>query len=52
MLDNTHPVVGVDDLIADVKIQVRTTHKRYPGRVRVLVGKSVVLLAPDYAEMG
>lgn len=27
LFDNPHPVVGIDDLIADVKIQVRTTHK-------------------------
>src|SRR5205807_158300 len=32
LFDNAHPVVGIDDLVADVKIQVRTTHKKVPGQ--------------------
>jgi hypothetical protein len=30
-------VVGVDDLVADVKIKVRTTHKKAPGQAGVRV---------------
>jgi hypothetical protein len=32
LFDDTHPVVGVDDLVADVEIQIRTTHKKAPGQ--------------------
>ena len=34
LLDNANAMVRVDDLIADVEVQI-TVHKRYPGRKRV-----------------
>jgi hypothetical protein len=48
-------MVGVDDLIADVEVQVSSTHKKAPGRRRVFVGKrlsTTSLLQTDYPEMG
>jgi hypothetical protein len=27
LLNNTHPVIGIDDLVADVEIQVCAIHK-------------------------
>jgi hypothetical protein len=33
LLDNTHAMIGIDDLIADVEVQI-TVHKKAPGQER------------------
>src|SRR5579863_3738744 len=36
LFDNADPVVGIDDLVANVEIQVRTVHKKAPGQEKGL----------------
>jgi hypothetical protein len=33
LLDNTHAMIGIDDLVADVEVQI-TVHKKAPGQER------------------
>ena len=41
LFDNSNAMIGIDDLIADVEIQVGTSHKRHPGKAG-LRGEAVV----------
>jgi hypothetical protein len=45
LFDNTHTVVGIDDLVADVKIQI-TVHKKAPGQEKGR-GENVVFYWKD-----
>jgi hypothetical protein len=40
LLDNTHAVIGIDDLVADVEIQVTTIHNFAPGKAVGSGGKA------------
>jgi hypothetical protein len=53
LFDDTYAMIGINDFVADVKIQVRSTHKKAPGKVKGSSGeKRSSLLQIDYSEMG
>jgi hypothetical protein len=52
LFDHAHAVVGIDDLVAYVEIQVSTIHKKHPGRRRVKWGKSVIFTVNRLSRNG